>query len=89
MKLARVTGLVTGTIKAGQLTGQKLLIVDVVDAKGKVQEASLVATDICGAGAGDTVLVVGGSAARLPSETAGTPTDATIVAIVDEIKLGA
>jgi len=88
MKLARVTGLVTGTIKAGQLTGQKLLVVDIVDAKGKIQDASVIATDVCGAGHGDTVLVAAGSAARLPAELAGTPTDATVVAIVDDIKLG-
>lgn len=89
MKLARVTGLVTGTIKSANLTGQKLLVVDIVDAKGKVQEASVVVTDVCGAGHGDTVLIATGSAARLPSELAGTPTDATAVAIIDDIKLGA
>ncbi len=86
MKLARVTGLVTGTVKTGQLTGCKLLIVDIVDALGKVQEASVIATDTCGAGHGDMVLVATGSAARLPSEMAGTPTDTTIVAIIDDIK---
>lgn len=88
MKLARVTGLVTGTVKAANLTGQKLLVVDLVDAKGKVQDASVIVTDVCGAGHGDIVLVATGSAARLPSELAGTPTDATAVAIIDDIKLG-
>jgi len=87
MKLARVSGLVTGTIKTGQLTGQKLLVVDFIDAKGKVLEAGAVATDVCGAGFGDLVVIATGSAARLPSEMAGIPTDATIVAIIDEIKL--
>ena len=87
MKLARVTGLVTGTIKDSRLSGQKLLIVDVMDANGKVQDASLVVTDVCGAGSGETVLVATGSAARLPGEMAGIPTDATVVAIIDDIKL--
>jgi len=88
MKLARVTGLVTGTVKTTNLTGQKLLVVDLIDAKGKVQDGSVIVTDVCGAGHGDTVLVATGSAARLPAELAGTPTDATAVAIIDDIKLG-
>ena len=43
MQLGKVTGTVTATAKAERLTGQKLLIVDVVDAGGKVLAASLVA----------------------------------------------
>ena len=88
MKIARVTGLVTATVKESQLSGRKLLVVDIVDGAGKVQEAAVAATDTCGAGPGDMVLVAMGSAARLPGQTSGIATDATIVAIIDEINLG-
>lgn len=88
MKLARVTGVASGTVKDSQLAGQKWLVVDIVDAGGAVQEASVVALDVCSAGLGEMVLVATGSAARLPRETSGVPTDATVVAIIDEITLG-
>lgn len=88
MKLARVTGHATGTIKDSQLAGQKWLLVDIVDAGGAVQESSVVALDVCSAGLGELVLVAMGSAARLPQETAGVPTDATVVAIIDEVTVG-
>ncbi len=85
MKLARVTGTVTGTVKDSQLSGQKMLLVDIVDSAGKVLEPSVVALDVCSAGPGDHVVVSTGSAARLPTQTSGIPTDATAIAIVDEI----
>lgn len=88
MKIARVTGHATGTIKDSQLAGQKWLVLDILDAEGAVQEKSVVALDVCSAGLGEMVLVATGSAARLPQETSGIPTDATIVAIIDEITLG-
>ena len=88
MKIARVTGTVTATVKETQLSGQKLLVVDVIDAAGKTLESSVVALDVHGAGPGDQVLIVTGSAARLPGQTSGIATDATIVAIIDEVTVG-
>ena len=85
MKIARVIGSVSGTIKDARLVGQKLLLVDVVDSNGAVLDPSLVATDTCGAGIGDMVLLASGSAARVSSETSGVPTDETAVMLVDEI----
>ncbi len=87
MRIARVTGIVTGTVKDTQLSGQKMLIVDVLDAENNVIDPSLVALDVCSAGPGDMVVVTTGSAARLSSQTTGISTDATIVAIIDEITL--
>ena len=69
MKIARVTGTVTGTAKDSSFSGQKMLLVDILDAEGKVQEASVVVLDVCSAGPGDRVVVTTGSAARLPSQT--------------------
>ena len=45
MKIARVIGSVTGTVKDGRLVGQKLLVVDIVDASGAVLKPSQVVTD--------------------------------------------
>ncbi|MEM7683505.1 MAG: EutN/CcmL family microcompartment protein [Paracoccaceae bacterium] len=87
MKLGNVTGTIEATVKAEALSGHKLLLVDLVDGAGTVQEPALVAVDGCGAGVGDQVLVTLNSAARMPSGTAGTPTDATIIAIVDKVTL--
>lgn len=88
MRIAKVTGVVTATVKDVQLIGHKLLLVDIVDAQEKVLEPSWVVTDVCGAGLGERVLVTCGSAARVSVGTSGIATDATAVAIIDEISLG-
>lgn len=87
MKLARVTGTVTASVKATGLVGLKLLVVDVVDAKGAVLESSQVAVDATGAGKGDLCLMVQGSSARLPASVAGLPIDATLIGIVDSVSI--
>lgn len=87
MRVAQVIGTATATIKDARLTGSTLLVVNIVDAKGKVLDPARVAVDTCGAGVGDTVLMAQGSAARLPAALAGAPVDAAIVAIIDQITL--
>ena len=77
MRIARITGRVSASIKAGQLTGRKMLLADYVDSGGNVIVPSIVVTDACGAGPGDVVLVATGSAARIPADAVGVPTDAT------------
>ena len=88
MKLARVTGTVEATVKEAALTGQKLLLCDLVDGSGAVQVPAFVAVDSCGAGVGDTVLLTFNSAARMPAAAASAPVDATIIAIVDRVTMG-
>lgn len=88
MKIARVTGHVTATMKDSQLSGRTLLVTDVEDGAGAVLERAVVAADTVGAGPGDMVLLVTGSAARLPAAVAGIAVDAAIVAVLDEIKIG-
>jgi microcompartment protein CcmK/EutM len=88
MRLARITGTITATVKDPQLAGKPLLVADVVDAAGKVIDASVVAADLVGAGGGETVLLAQGSAARLPGATAGAPVDTAIIAIVDAVQDG-
>lgn len=85
MKIGRVTGHVTATVKDTQLAGQKLLLVNIEDGEDGVLERAVVAADTCQAGPGDMVLVLMGSAARLPQAVAGLAVDATIVAVLDDI----
>ena len=87
MELARVIGSVTATLKDGGLGGVKLALVETVDPAGAVRGPAEVAVDPQGAGVGELVLLVRGSAARQPERTRGLPTDLTIVAIVDEVSL--
>lgn len=87
MKIARVTGSITATVKDSQFAGLKLLVTDVEDGSGKVLDKSVVAADTCSAGPGDMVLLTTGSAARLPASVAGVSVDATIVALIDHIDI--
>ena len=75
MKIGTVTGSVWATRKASCLAGQTFLVVDTLS-------GVLVAADHVGAGKGDRVLVVTGSAAARFSMEA--PTDAAVVAILDD-----
>ena len=89
MRLARITGRVSASVKSGGLAGHKMLLADYVGPDGEVLELAAVVTDACGAGPGDLVLVAAGSAARIPAGMAGVPTDATAVAFIDQMSVGA
>lgn len=89
MQLGRVVGKVTGTVKDSALSGHTLLVVDLVDGTGDVIAAHQIVVDGVGAGDGDLVLVAIGSAARQTAATRSSPTDATAVAIIDEVTIGA
>jgi microcompartment protein CcmK/EutM len=81
MYLGKVIGRIVCTIKDSSLESRTLLLVRRLP-KGPV----VVAVDAVGAGAGETVYVCRGkeaSFAFLPDEV---PTDATIVAIVDQVE---
>jgi len=85
MKLGLVTGTVTATTKDAQLVGSKLLLTDIVDGSGKALSVATVAIDTVGAGVGDLVLIVEGSAARLAASSSALPVDASIIAVVDDV----
>lgn len=85
MRLGRVVGTVTGTVKDRALAGRTLLLIDLVDSSGTVVEFDQVAVDTVGAGQGDLVLVAAGSAARQAAAAIGLPTDLAVVLIVDEV----
>ena len=85
MQLGKATGTVTATAKDAKLVGAKLLVTDLVDSNGKVIDPARVSVDTCGAGVGDTVLVVSGSAARMAAGLSSAPVDLAIIAIVDRV----
>lgn len=73
------------TRKAGGLEGRKLLLVELWDAgTGTFQEGPCqVCADVIGAGAGERVLLVRGSAARYAVGDPAAPVDRAVVGIVD------
>ncbi len=88
MKVCKVIGNVVSTNKDESMIGFKLLIVQPVDMQEFNPEGSpFVAVDAVGAGEGEIVLVVAGSSSRLTAMTKDRPTDATIQAIIDFIKI--
>ncbi len=87
MQVGQVIGTVTATVKESRLTSYPLLIVQFENGSGEPLGEPVVAADLLGAGIGQRVLVTRGSAARVPSALQGIPTDAAIVAIVDEVTI--
>lgn len=89
MQLGRIIGNVVCTVKNASLTGHKLLLVQPVDQNGRDRGRAFVAIDAVGAGAGETIYWCRGREASFPFLPSETPTEATIVGIVDTIHLTA
>ena len=89
MLLAKVVGTVVATRKDERLVSNKLLVVRGIDPAGKFEGTYLVAVDTVDAGAGETVLVVSGSSARMAAGMKDCPVDAAIVGIIDTIDVKA
>lgn len=90
MKLARVLGSVTSTVKHPAFLNQKLLVVQPIDEQDRPVGASYLAVDRVQAGVGDKVLVLSeGTGVRqlfgLP-KTASLPIRSAIVGIVDAVE---
>ena len=83
MQLARVIGTVVATIKNNSLEGRKLLVIQSLDGRLKPQGTPMVALDAIGAGVGDLIFWCRGKEASFPFTREDTPTDCTVVAIVD------
>lgn len=83
MQLARVIGNIVSTIKNESLDGRKILIVQNLDEKLQPTGQPLVALDAIGAGVGELVFWCRGKEASFPFKRDATPTDCTIVGIVD------
>lgn len=83
MQIARVIGNVVSTIKNEALEGRKFLIVQNLNEKLEPKGKPLVALDAIGAGVGELVFWCRGKEASFPFKRDSTPTDCTIVGIVD------
>jgi len=86
MQLARVIGTVVATVKNDSLEGRKLLIVQSLNKNLDAQGKPKVAIDSVGAGVGELVFWWRGKEASFPFKREDTPTDCTIVGIVDSDK---
>lgn len=83
MQLAKVIGTVVSTVKNEALEGRKFLIVQNLDDELEIIGKPLVALDAIGAGVGEIVFWCAGKEASFPFKRDSTPTDCTIVGIVD------
>jgi microcompartment protein CcmK/EutM len=87
MFLGRVIGNVVCTMKDPTLVGQKLLIVQPLDRKGRGNGRPIIALDAVGAGAGEMIYWCRGKEAGFPFLPTELPADATIVGIVDSVNI--
>jgi ethanolamine utilization protein EutN len=87
MFLGRVIGNVVCTMKDPTLVGQKLLIVQPLDRKGRGNGRPIIALDAVGAGAGEMIYWCRGKEAGVPFLPTELPADATIVGIVDSVNI--
>jgi ethanolamine utilization protein EutN len=83
MQIARVIGTVVSSVKNETLNGRKILIVQTLDADLKNKGKPMVALDAVGAGIGELVFWCRGKEASFPFKRDETPTDCTIVGIID------
>jgi ethanolamine utilization protein EutN len=87
VKIGRVAGTVVATICSPALEGRRLLMVDLLDEKGRATGRDLIAVDSVGAGAGEMVLILDeGNGARQVLQAPDAPVRAVVVGIVDEIE---
>lgn len=83
MILGKVVGSVVSTRKSERLVGSKFMVIEPL--KGmEGNSGRFVAVDNVGAGIGEYVLVVKGSAARIGCDLERSPVDAAIVGIIDD-----
>jgi ethanolamine utilization protein EutN len=87
MLMGKVVGSAVATLKDERLGSSKLLVVQRVDATGEITGEPFLAIDLAGAGAGEWVVVVRGSSARVASGSQDAPVDAAIVGILDSIQV--
>ena len=87
MKMVKVIGSVTSTIKDDCLKGVKLLFVQTVDIDLTERRDFYIAIDTVGLGEGELGLMVTGSTAKRTDITKGRNVDAAIVAKVERIDL--
>ncbi len=87
MLIARVVGSAVSTIKDENLRGLKLLVVQEATPTDELHGEPFIAADTVGAGEGELVVIVVGSAARQTNKTRDYPVDAAIIGILDSLEV--
>ena len=87
MNLGRVIGNIWATRKYPALDGRRMLLVQPLSFSGKETGSPIISLDTVDAGQGDIVMYSTSSEAAIPFDGL-TPTDATIVGIVERIDHG-
>ncbi len=85
MNLGRVIGNLWATRKYPSLEGRRLLLVQPLTFAGKETGTPIISLDTVDAGEGDVVMYSTASEAAIPFRPGLTPTDATIVGVVERI----
>jgi bacterial microcompartment shell vertex protein len=83
--MGRVIGRVWATRKDPSLEGRRLLLVQPLTFDRQITGDPFVALDTVDSGRGDMVIYVSSTEATIPFRPAETPTDATIVGVVDRV----
>lgn len=83
MKLARVVGNLVSTAKDRPLEGKKILVLQPVNRNGDARGKLLIGLDAVGAGVGEYVFYVRGKEGSFPWYPTDTPSDCSIVGILD------
>lgn len=86
MKIAQVVGNVVSTICAPVFENRRLLLCDYLQPDGEPAGGYVIAVDVVGAGAGETVLILDeGTGARQIMDEKVAPIRAVVVGVIDEV----
>lgn len=87
MKLCKVIGFATSSIKREGLSSYKLLVLKDIDDEGNPRGEAILAVDTVGAGLSEYVAVTTGTPASAALSDRGLPVDAAVIAILDHVTI--
>jgi len=87
LHIGRVIGTVVATRKDEKLVGTKLMVTQPLNLELLPKGDPLIAVDTVGAGIGELIIFVTGTASRIAAKKMDSPIDAAIVGIIDEIDI--
>lgn len=87
MYIGEIKGTIVATRKNEDLRGCKLMIIQPLNSSLEPIGQEEVAIDTVGAGIGETILYVSGTAGRIAAKKLDSPIDLSIVGIVDTINV--
>lgn len=85
--MGKVIGTVVATRKDEKLTGAKLMVTQPLNTKLEPKGDAIVAVDTVGAGIGELVIYVKGTASRIAARKMDAPMDSAIVGIIDLVDI--